>query len=389
MLTVLLRRYGWEYLGVGERLVQTPLTDRCYLTLTQALESRLGGSPFGPAGTGKTETVKALGNQFGRFTIVFCCDENFDYQAMSRIFVGLCQCGAWGCFDEFNRLEERILSACSQQIQLIQTALKEAAKEVEILGKPVKLHSDAGIFVTMNPGYAGRSNLPDNLKQLFRPIAMIKPDRELIGQVMLFSQGFQTAEVLSGKIVPLFKLCEEQLSAQSHYDFGLRALKSVLVSAGNLKRAFLKLNPITGTNAKEIESYEQRILIRSVCETVIPKLVAEDIPLLYSLLSDVFPGAKFEPMELADLRTQIVKVRRNPVFCAKWLISCGDSDLRGALPGGEQRVGREAAPALPGANHSPRCDDGGPVWQRQDRLVEGAPRGLGPPGGRQGRGARA
>jgi dynein heavy chain 1 len=83
----------------------------------------MGGSPFGPAGTGKTETVKALGAQLGRFVIVFCCDENFDFQAMGRIFVGLCQCGAWGCFDEFNRLDERILSAVSQQIQSIQVRL--------------------------------------------------------------------------------------------------------------------------------------------------------------------------------------------------------------------------------------------------------------------------
>ena len=301
--------YGYEYLGIAEKLVQTPLTDRCYLALTQALEGRMGGSPFGPAGTGKTETVKALGGQLGRYVVVFCCDEGFDFQAMSRIFVGLCQCGAWGCFDEFNRLEERILSAVSQQIQTMQVALKENTNEVEIIGRPVRINPDMGIFITMNPGYAGRSNLPDNLKQLFRGIAMISPDRELIAQVMLYSQGFKTAERLAGKIVPLFKLCLEQLSDQSHYDFGLRALKSVLVSAGNLKRKQLQGDKelLSLTGEKEV-SYEQDVMLRSICENIIPKLVAEDIGLFKSLLSDVFPGAEASTIELGQLKAEIIKL---------------------------------------------------------------------------------
>ncbi|KAF5017382.1 hypothetical protein F66182_10692, partial [Fusarium sp. NRRL 66182] len=160
--------YGFEYLGVPERLVRTPLTDRCFLTLTQALCQRLGGSPYGPAGTGKTESVKALGVQLGRFTLVFCCDDTFDFQAMGRIFLGICQVGAWGCFDEFNRLEERILSAVSQQIQNIQLGLKQGAEDdqsqIELVGRQLHVNENTGIFITMNPGYAGRSNLPDNLK---------------------------------------------------------------------------------------------------------------------------------------------------------------------------------------------------------------------------------
>ena len=109
-----------------------------------------------------------------------------------------------------------MLSACSQQIQAIQEALKEHAApskaaagtsqvSIELVGKQVKVSPDMAIFVTMNPGYAGRSNLPDNLKKLFRSLAMTKPDRQLISQVMLYSQGFRTAEKLANKIVPFFK----------------------------------------------------------------------------------------------------------------------------------------------------------------------------------------
>jgi dynein heavy chain 1 len=88
--------YGFEYLGVGERLVQTPLTDACYLTLTQALHLRMGGNPFGPAGTGKTESVKALGAQLGRFVLVFNCDETFDFQVASGLsFLWVKYCGCY------------------------------------------------------------------------------------------------------------------------------------------------------------------------------------------------------------------------------------------------------------------------------------------------------
>ncbi|KAJ2009178.1 dynein heavy chain [Coemansia thaxteri] len=314
-------RYGFEYLGVQERLVQTPLTDRCYLTLTQALERRLGGSPFGPAGTGKTESVKALASQLGRFALVFCCDENFDFLAMGRIFVGLCQVGAWGVFDEFNRLDECILSAVSQQIQTIQLGLRrayetgDAQSEIELLDHRVRLNLDTGIFITMNPGYAGRSNLPDNLKKLFRSFAMTKPDRDLIAQVMLYSQGFRQAELLASKVVPLFNLCAEQLSQQPHYDFGLRALKSVLVSAGNLKREIQK-------QSGEGDSLdEQSLVIQSIRETVVPKLVAQDIGLLSSLLEDVFPGVACRAASIARLREAVLDVCRQRSWVAgeRWL----------------------------------------------------------------------
>jgi dynein heavy chain 1, cytosolic len=122
------------------------------------------------------------------------------------------------------------------------------------------------------------------LMPLYYSMAMTRPDRELIAQVMLFSQGFRTAESLASKIVPFFNLCDEQLSPQPHYDFGLRALKAVLASAGILKRERLQAARSAGEDSdvgvlSDIAS-EQVILIQSVTETIVPKLVADDVPLL-------------------------------------------------------------------------------------------------------------
>lgn len=316
--------YGFEYLGVPERLVRTPLTDRCFLTLSQALCQRLGGSPYGPAGTGKTESVKALGVQLGRFTLVFNCDDTFDFQAMGRIFLGISQVGAWGCFDEFNRLEERILSAVSQQIQNIQVGLRkraiDASAQIDLVGRQLKVHPLTGMFITMNPGYAGRSNLPDNLKKLFRSVAMSKPDKEIIAEVMLFSQGFSEAKTLSRQTVPFFDQCAATLSKQPHYDFGLRALKSVLVSSGGLKRARIAVGGAKAAVGAD-SVVEPQIIVQSIRETIAPKLVREDAELMKQVESEAFPGVQYMPASLEKLRAALEEVveERKLVATDSWL----------------------------------------------------------------------
>ncbi|KAK6455692.1 dynein heavy chain, cytosolic [Scheffersomyces xylosifermentans] len=291
--------YGFEYLGVPEKLAYTPLIEKCFLTMSQALDQKLGGSPFGPAGTGKTESVKALSNNLGKMVMVFCCDESFDFQSMGRIFLGLCKVGIWGCFDEFNRLDEKILSAISTQIEAIEEGLKDNKLQIEISGKSIKVSPETGIFVTMNPGYVGRVELPENLKKLFRSCSMEVPDKEIIVEVILTSQTFIHSKELASIIVPFFNEIEKRVTKQSHYDFGLRTLKSMLLKCGISKRQVQLSN--------DDKFLETKLVLQSIRETIAPKLVKNDMLVLEELQAKYFEGISYDTNDYSNFILQVEK----------------------------------------------------------------------------------
>lgn len=268
--------YFYEYLGNAGRLVITPLTDRCYITLTQALHLVMSGAPAGPAGTGKTETTKDLGRAIGMMVYVFNCSEQMDYKSCGNIYKGLSQSGTWGCFDEFNRISVEVLSVIATQVRSIQVAIKMKKKRFLFQGEDIMMTPSVGIFITMNPGYAGRTELPENIKALFRPCAMVVPDYEMICEIMLLSEGFMASKVLALKFVTLYSLAGELLSKQDHYDWGLRAIRSVLVVAGALKRA-------------EPTMKEESVLMRALRDFNLPKIVTEDVDIFMGLIGDLFP----------------------------------------------------------------------------------------------------
>ncbi len=159
-----------------------------------------------------------------------------NYMTMGDIFKGLAQTGAWGCFDEFNRINIEVLSVVAIQVKAILDsavlysvpANREAQYQsapagsppavvgmFEFMGDVINLIPTCGFFITMNPGYAGRTELPENLKALFRSCAMIRPDLALICENMLMSEGFKNARPLSIKFVTLYQLSSELLSPQA------------------------------------------------------------------------------------------------------------------------------------------------------------------------------
>jgi hypothetical protein len=147
---------------------------------------------------------------------------------------------------------------------------------------------NAAIIITMNPGYAGRTELPDHLKALFRPCVMMVRDFGFIAEIMLFSGGFASASALSVKLVALFDLCPKQLSHAYHYDWGLRAMKAILSTAGKAKRSSL-------------EAPKALLLVRSTIDCTRPRFVSVDVSLFHGIVHDVFPDVRYEKVLQEEL----------------------------------------------------------------------------------------
>ena len=182
------------------------MTERCFQSLFLALHFKYGGAPIGPAGTGKTESIKELAKNVARHCYIFNCQGTIDINSMSKFFKGLAANGTWACFDEFNRLAIDLLSIISQLIIALSDAKHDDAPTIMFEDTQLEFNKHCGLFITMNPFHFGRTPLPDSLTALFRQITMVVPDTLFIAEIILYSVGFGNARNLAFKITRTFTL---------------------------------------------------------------------------------------------------------------------------------------------------------------------------------------
>ncbi len=199
-----------------------------------------------------------------------------------------------------------------------------------LLDRKVDLDRNSGIFVTMNPagkGYGGRQKLPDNLKQLFRPVAMSRPDNEIIAEVSLFAEGFKEAKRLGQKLESIFSLSDRLLTPQQHYDWGLRALKTVLKGCGNMLKMEKKEGSGGGGSPAKSES---EIAVSALRLNTLSKLTFGDSIRFDALVRDVFTGVEFQSAGYDRLRKALRE------SCAELGLNENEAQLKKAVELHEQ-----------------------------------------------------
>ncbi|OAD53307.1 Dynein heavy chain 7, axonemal [Eufriesea mexicana] len=275
-------KYGYEYGYYKQCIINTPLTDRCFHTLMQAYEYHLYGAIIGPSATGKSETIKSLAKAIAVQFRAFNCANILSYNCLSQIFKGFISCGAWLCFKNFNALQIHLLSRITQTFncifQIIITNLKIAMFE----GSSLKVRKAGHICIITKLGQLKRSNLPDNLKILFRTVSMIIPDMNKIVEVEFSAAGMSNPKLLTSKLITLYKMLSEQLWCKSCSIFNLYSIKAIVRITIYLKRNFPNENEIV-------------LLLRSLIDINLPKLCNTDIQIFRNIVHCMFPDVILLP----------------------------------------------------------------------------------------------
>lgn len=308
--------YGYDYEGLSQRAVITPLTDRCTISFLHALIACVGGAFVGPADVGKCSAVKEISKLVGRCVMTFNCHQHLSLAYLERCFSGLPACGCFGCFDEFDRLTYRIMSACVQQLSKLlsqirvrrnSTQFSDTIKQADLTSA---LDIRLGIFLTFsNDSGSCRQDVRnlENLRRLYRTFAMNKIDTELVASVQLAAEGFQQHAKMAKKLKTVYHFTTLQLAGSKRMSsLGVRNILSVVKIASNLR---------TQSERNHEQPNEMECIVHALLAVNAPRMSATEKGIFNAIVSDIFhPGlavdSKAASQELTDAITMWLRKQK-------------------------------------------------------------------------------
>ncbi|OWF37572.1 Dynein heavy chain 5, axonemal [Mizuhopecten yessoensis] len=341
--------YGNEFYGTNAGAALTPVTERCFLTMSQALNNYQGSCVSGPVGVGKTETVKGLANTLGQFlSMVQCCPE-FDPTALARSIQGTAMDGCWCCFDEAQSLHRKALSVLFDHVEAVLVAMKARHSYATLAdGQEISVKKSCAMHMTINRDDP-RCNLPVEVRALFRTVSLIKPDFSLILKAKCASMGFRAPTVLGARLKSVSELAKDQLSEHFHHLFGIATWTGVLkralqkrkyvrdektqdriesktkdetsrsesqaseaptklaglqnVASSNVKISSVSRKTGTPNPMTAAGKLEHALVAQTILEVISPRLTGRDVKLFKAVLDDVFAGLPEPPSNLSQIQS--------------------------------------------------------------------------------------
>lgn len=241
-------------------------------------------------GTGKTETLKDLAKLTAKHLVVLFCSSQTQYKLTNNILKGIVQSGAWLCLDNLHEARMEMLSVLMQQILTVHIAVKSRVEKFNFEGTDMKLNPSCCFFATMK---SQPSKVPNNLKTLFRIVAMIQPDYKIITEVTLLTYGVKDSKNLANKILYFLRVLSKQL-VEDEFVFNLCDLNEIL----NQVRFYLQ---------GSVGFMEDQLVLSALKDVVLPRIPTEELFIFESVVQTVFGNVTFKVEDQDEFKSSVKK----------------------------------------------------------------------------------
>ncbi|KAG9493712.1 hypothetical protein GDO78_001536 [Eleutherodactylus coqui] len=254
--------YGCEFYGAKTSTIMNPVTEKCFLKISQILQQSNGVILQGDYGDGKTETIKGLSYLLGNFLYIFTCSSVTDISALRRVIDGTALDGCWSCFDDFHLLPENAVSVFIHSTRSLYDSIQAKLPQITLQnGSQSEVQLGCSLFLTISK--SGFQSLPKDILAMFRAVSLVFPDHTIILKAKLTSLGFKSPKALATRLQLTSELLKEQLPEEYHCHFSLQSLLDVIywaVQRQNMEKLINGRTEMEGerfSRSSSVMSYQQ------------------------------------------------------------------------------------------------------------------------------------